>query len=633
MRSKRMIGVLVCLLFLFSGCARQGQIPADSGTASLLPEAPPTQDVQSQVEKASALLDQGSYSECISLLAGLEGDAQAAELLDKAYQAIPVAPVSKDGKGWQYIDGQGNVIIDLPACEDAKPFSGGKAIVKIDGKYSFIDKRGNVTGPLPLECAGIGSFSRGLACFSVQDPYSEVSPYKFGVMDAAGNVVMEPIFTLPVLFYGDMARVTFDRSLLYPGEDSSTVSMHMDRQGNIFDFEITAGNAFLWMDRSELILQEMGGGQFNFNNRVGYMDSGAGRFVWTRSSGGSDPKWLEETRYVFTSVNHDVAINKVYEKAYAFVGGLAPVKELEQKWGFIDTQGNYVIQPQYDDATRFSQGLAAVNAGGQWGYIDPSGAYAIQPRFSDARIFSEGLAAVCADGKWGFIDKTGSFVIEPAYAGAETFVNGVAPVQNGEGLWGLIDKQGKVVKAPQYNDYADIEGYMKYVDRNAVISNEGVQKYYYWSGNNMICGFRNDDGLLFTKTWKDVTGFSTRGEAGVCVSYDNDKYATGKWGVINKKGEYVVQPSLTSDEVTMRVLGYDYSHLPDSGTAEARDLGRITMLLASGQELNLADFVTGLGVAEEGYALFIEGGKYGFKNADGSVAIPAEYAKASGFGH
>ena len=39
------------------------------------------------------------------------------------------------------------------------------------------------------------------------------------------------------------------------------------------------------------------------------------------------------------------------------------------KRGFIDKTGHYVINPQFDGASSFSDGLAAVRIGDKWGYI------------------------------------------------------------------------------------------------------------------------------------------------------------------------------------------------------------------------------------------------------------------------
>lgn len=38
-------------------------------------------------------------------------------------------------------------------------------------------------------------------------------------------------------------------------------------------------------------------------------------------------------------------------------------------WGFIDTSAEWVIQPQFEDARLFSNGLAAVKKDNLWGYI------------------------------------------------------------------------------------------------------------------------------------------------------------------------------------------------------------------------------------------------------------------------
>jgi hypothetical protein len=64
------------------------------------------------------------------------------------------------------------------------------------------------------------------------------------------------------------------------------------------------------------------------------------------------------------------------------------------KWGFIDRSGRIVIEPQFDEAGRFSEGLAAVRSGSQWGYIDIAGTFVLPLRFTIAREFSEGLAHV-----------------------------------------------------------------------------------------------------------------------------------------------------------------------------------------------------------------------------------------------
>jgi hypothetical protein len=80
----------------------------------------------------------------------------------------------------------------------------------------------------------------------------------------------------------------------------------------------------------------------------------------------------------------------------SFSEGLARVRD-GRGWGFIDKQGNEVIEPRFQSAGAFSEGLAAVQVEGLWGYIDRSGQMVIEPQYDIANEFSEGLAVVVKD--------------------------------------------------------------------------------------------------------------------------------------------------------------------------------------------------------------------------------------------
>ena len=53
-------------------------------------------------------------------------------------------------------------------------------------------------------------------------------------------------------------------------------------------------------------------------------------------------------------------------------GRLHPVNQYG-KWGFADHSGRVVIPCQYDQAWKFSDGLARVNIRGNFGFIDVNG--------------------------------------------------------------------------------------------------------------------------------------------------------------------------------------------------------------------------------------------------------------------
>ena len=72
------------------------------------------------------------------------------------------------------------------------------------------------------------------------------------------------------------------------------------------------------------------------------------------------------------------------------------------KWGYVDKGGKIVINPQFDDAGQFSDGLAWVKMDGHFGYTDNTGKLAINPQFDRAQSFSEGLAARAVRRQMGF---------------------------------------------------------------------------------------------------------------------------------------------------------------------------------------------------------------------------------------
>jgi hypothetical protein len=92
-----------------------------------------------------------------------------------------------------------------------------------------------------------------------------------------------------------------------------------------------------------------------------------------------------------------------YDDARPFTDdGWAAVKK-DGKWGFIDNAGQFMIQPQYEDALSFSGHLASVKLNGLWGYASLGGATAIEPVYTEAKSFHNGTAPVMTEKGWQFI--------------------------------------------------------------------------------------------------------------------------------------------------------------------------------------------------------------------------------------
>lgn len=146
---------------------------------------------------------------------------------------------------------------------------------------------------------------------------------------------------------------------------------------------------------------------------------------------------------------------------------LSPV-HIAGKWGYINHEGKVVVEPQFDFAYNFREGLARVVIGGRIGYIDQRGMMVIPLVFWGHRDFSEGLAAVyildeailldrCNSlrSQEGYIDKVGRVVIcDARFNSLGSFSEGLADVAVGVGQdyrgRGYIDHAGKIVIQPRF---------------------------------------------------------------------------------------------------------------------------------------------------------------------------------------
>lgn len=188
----------------------------------------------------------------------------------------------------------------------------------------------------------------------------------------------------------------------------------------------------------------------------------------------------------------------------------------DNKFGFVDTNGNIVIEPQFDDISEFSEGLAAVKLNNYWGYINKSGKIVIKCRFEKAKDFKQGLAPVKVFGQWGFIDKKGKLVIKGQYRLAYCFSDGLAAVAYEKTGIGYINKKGKLIIGCKYSYGGDFK--------------KGLAKV----------GFKEKDGIVDKKgriivkhEYDRIESFSE----GLAVVQNGTKY-----GYIDKHGNTVMRP-------------------------------------------------------------------------------------------
>ena len=183
---------------------------------------------------------------------------------------------------------------------------------------------------------------------------------------------------------------------------------------------------------------------------------------------------------------------------YSYIGELADgyiLFEEDETWGYLNQSGEQ--WKQYTDAYRFSEGLAAVQIEGEYGFIDTEGNLVLQPTWEEVTWFTCGLCPARKENKWGYIDKQGNWAITPQFDKAYVYQkeNGLAIVEKGGKQW-PIDTTGKQIGQKWDHIYSFHE------DGTAIIKNNDKYGLIDQNGNLLISAKQEDlcramDGILF----------------------------------------------------------------------------------------------------------------------------------------
>ena len=258
---------------------------------------------------------------------------------------------------WGYMKPNGEYLV-APKYDDAERFYNGFASVKLSNKWGAIDTTGRLAVKFQYDWVlSFGPYGWAQVCIRE----------KFGYIDKTGNLVIPAKYDLNSVFKYGFARVN-------------------------------VGGKYGYIDTTGKIIIAL-----QFCNADLFQENGLARVKVCYEI---DRK--NTSKYEYNYVDED--ITEVSGEQYD-----------STKYGFINRMGKYVINPQFDDALCFSDGLASVKVKNKWGYIDTTGNYMIKPQFDDAWSFTKGLAIVMINDKWGFIDLTGKFVIVPKFQSANVF--------------------------------------------------------------------------------------------------------------------------------------------------------------------------------------------------------------------
>lgn len=332
--------------------------------------------------------------------------------------------VTNKDKKVGFIDKTGRLVIGfdrLPAEAQVGSFSEGFAPIcfmhQPPSLYSmhcgYIDETGRIV--IPPRFVLSSQFSEGLAWIRTET--------SVGFINHAGNVAFELPDSFSMGFREGLAAVATRTGWGFIDKTGGFISTKRYVQVESFSDGLAAVAEGRWQEAKYGFINKTGevAIPLQFVPRQDQLET----MSLSRFTEGLAPVMFGN-RYGYIDHKGDTVIQPFFRDAGQFSEGLASVTAADGRKGYIDKQGLFVIRLASGRGGQFKEGLAtlAVEIGGRtkMGYIDRTGKIIIEPKFDVAFDFIDGIAEVYFSEKvtsasgpvtrtgHGYIDKGGRFV-------------------------------------------------------------------------------------------------------------------------------------------------------------------------------------------------------------------------------
>ncbi len=264
-------------------------------------------------------------------------------------------------------------------------------------------------------------------------------------------------------------------------------------------------------------------------------------------------------KYGYVNGEGEWIVQPVYDDVDKIKDGFGVIYS-SKKRGLIDATGKVILEPRFDDIDRFKDGFAQVEIDDKKGLITTDGKVLFEPRFDKIDKFSEGVAEVKENDKYGLISNSGQILFEPVFDRISSFdKEGNADVE-ASGKWGLINRNGKTLFEPKFQERLRFErnglaivkqdGSFGIVKNTGEIAFEMKAELISYEQGIYVIGFA-DDWRLYGENMKPISG-KYEGMDGFYGFGSGKKFIRdnkvavrkdGKWGFINTSGVEVIKPA------------------------------------------------------------------------------------------
>jgi len=266
------------------------------------------------------------------------------KILEEGYKNEYVI-VDEEGKAG-LISTSGTIII-TPAYEDIKQINSTEMYVaKIEGKWNLIDKKGEILNSDYDDY----TYSKG-------DYVIVNKAGKYGIITKAGDVKIAPTYE----------NLEYAFSVYYIAKSEGKYGIINTDNISVITFEYLSMN--YWAEKEIIIADRTETETVLFDTNL--TQKLAGIFVYEKDYIKARVDGMDK---YYTYKFEEKQVKDILTKNTLFVS------KKDDKYGFVDSQGNVVIDYIYDEAKEQNQyGYAAVKQNGLWGVIDKEGKMVLQP--------------------------------------------------------------------------------------------------------------------------------------------------------------------------------------------------------------------------------------------------------------
>ena len=442
-----------------------------------------------------------------------------------------------------------------PNFEEAFPFHEGLAVVKLNGKFGFVDR----TGEFKIKPAydAVGHFYKGLAPFQ-NDGW-------IGFIDSKGKIVAPAKFSRAVainestIIGSDLPAYKYESSKLLPSlNEAHVTSINSKLKSGIYNLKKG------WLTDQKYYFQP-----FDTENHD---------VLWTKEKRGKsglmrvDGRWLEKPRYDGVQPLHEgLAIVALKQDDGTYI------------MGAIDKGGKVVVPIKFEWLSRWNEGLANISVEQEdgtklWGAIDKKGKVVIPIKFESlGRWMGDYALASKGDRRSGLkalVDRNGNLLggryfeeirlPDHYFTATETVF---LPRVKADGVWYSMTLEGKLIPDQKTADEITKGGILSCEDYTLNRTKDGIRatdktgqtivdfdfpKYFSFfvgpasTNSRLTCdsplsiehdgkySFLLPDGTFFGGQFFERTGPLFENVAGFSVDR--------KWGLIDASGQVVVAP-------------------------------------------------------------------------------------------